>query len=342
MVRQLVFDVRFKNGSGVGQQVDTDIRVLFFEEGETTAAATRYYGTNPDQSIVKTTDASGVVYTTTLDVTNFSRGQVTAKWYANQGGSPVEPSPYEESLANVFADGALNVGDIKTYIRSMLGCPQVAVELSGGQYTAIVEETLTLYSQHCPAERALTLAYSPSKQLYNLPQIPFNGPFDVKFVRKVISQIAGDPLFGREYQRAMQQDVGTLILGTAYVETINRIAGLEPEWRWFHEKKELYINTGPISGIQTFGGYDVTVRYYVPVTLEMVREDHQRWFKRYALAQAKKILSQIRGKFSGAVPAPGGALTLNYELLAEQGREEEAQLAQELRDMSPHVPPTFG
>lgn len=342
MARQLVFDIRFRNDSGIGQQVDTDLRVLIFEEGEAEPTLTRYLGTDVNSSIVRTADGEGVLYSTVVDATNLAKGEVTAKWYAKQAGTPVEPSPYVESLSNIFADGGLTVGDIKTYVRSMLGYPQSAVEISGGQFTAIIEEALTLYSQHIPAERVKRLNYQPSIQVYHLPEIPYNGPFDVKFVRKVVTPIASDPIFGREYLRTNQPDMGTMIIGTAYLEAMQRVLSSEPDWRWLHETKELYVNIGPGISSQVYGGYDVSVRYFVPVTLSAIREDHHRWFKRYCLAQAKKILSQIRGKFSGAVPAPGGALRLNHAELAEEGNREEEMLVQELRDMAPHVPPIFG
>jgi hypothetical protein len=342
MARQLVFDVRFRNSSNIGQQVDPNIRVEFFEEGGTAPVAVRTLGTNSDLTVVRSSDAEGVLYSTTLDVSNIARGAVTAKWYASLSGSPVNPYPFTESLSNTFADRELTPGDIKSFIRSMLGFPVVAVELTGAHFTAILEEALAAYSQHIPAERVMVLNYLPGQQVYPLPQLPYNGPFDVKFVRKVVTPIASDPLFGREYLRYNQPDLGTLIIGAAYLETMNRVLHSEPDWRWLHERKELYINVGPGAVPGIYGGYDISVRYFHPVTLDMVREDHFRWFRRYCLAQAKKILGQIRGKFSGAVPTPSGSMTLNHDPLTNQGMEEEQQLMEELRSMSPHVPPVFG
>lgn len=342
MVRQLVFDVRFKDSNGLGQVVAESIRVELFEEGEPTPTEVRYFGTNGNTSIVKITDAEGTAYTTTVDVSNYARGGVTAKWYAQLNGSPVNPYPFTETLSNIFADRELTVGEIKSFIRSMLGFPAVPVELTGQHYTAIVEEALTLYSQHIPAERVMRLEYVPSKQVYHLPELPYNGPFDVKFVRKIITPVATDPIFGREYLRANEPDLGTMMIGQAYLETALRVLSSEPDWRWLHERKELYVNIGPGISAQVYGGYDVTVRYFAPVSLSMVREDHYRWFRRYCLSQAKKILSQIRGMFSGAVPAPGGSLQMNYADLASQGAQEEEILVEELRSMAQHVPPIFG
>lgn len=782
MARQLIFDVRFRDANNVGQLVGGDLYVELYEEGETRPKEIRYIGTNSGNQIIKAVDGDGTLYTTTVDVTNYARGAVTAKWYAKLLGSPVSPYPYVESIPNVFADTELTVGDLKNYIRSMLGFPSVTVELTGAHYTAIMEEALAFYGQHIPAERVIRLNYLPSIQVYHLPDLPYNGPYDVKFVRKVVTpfacltgdtvvrlldgtnrtiqdlaenypedemwvysvdrktkkyvpgraikpkktgenvpvfrvtlddgssyrctethrwllrdgsfrqckdlapgdslmplytrisaqprdnlssyemiknlrhgewqythrmvangyyghdfihketakslaagtgpaiihhaakdsngqfdklnndpsslkimtrdahttlhgntwtperkhsmlgvqmaniesynnwhrlvlagevkvtyqtwlsgtdpavdeeeklqnwlnerkescsiaakaanerwadpkvhaarvaginrswngeggeerrrkmaetwakkepvysdefkqkivrmsisgvaqwriaddlgipvrhvadvltdasiflgltedvrssiielKVAGlsrskiaqkigvgegkvrkvlekfnhkvvsvepcgfedvynlgvydhnnyaictldkcgkvvsacmtgnsDPVFGREYLRANEPDMGTMIIGNAYLETMLRVLSSEPDWRWLHETKELYVNIGPGISAQVYGGYDVSVRYFVPVTLDKVREDHFRWMRRYCLSQAKKILAQIRGKFSGNVPAPGGPLMLNHEDLARQGAEEELQLADELRSMAQHVPPIFG
>lgn len=342
MVRELVFDVRFTDSLGVVVTADTNIRVEFFEEGEAQPTAIRTLGTNPNVSIVSSQDADGYYYTTTLDVTNYARGAVTAKWYAYLSGSPTSPFPLTETQNNVFGDSQLTVADIKKYVRASLGFPSVSVELTGMQFSTIVEEALALYSQHCPAEAVKFLDYNPSVQVYHLPDLPYNGPFDVKIVRKVVTPITSDPIFGREFLRTNQPDLGTVIMGQAYLELAMRVLSSEPDWRWLHQTKELYVNIGPGVTPQVYGGFDVCIRYFNAVTLEMVREDHFRWFKRYCLALAKKILGQVRGKFSGSVPSPSGALALNHSDMIEQGVREEESLVEELRMMSPHVPPISG
>lgn len=341
-MRTLVFDVRFKNQAGIGQTVGSDIKVEFYEEGETSPKTTRFLGSDLNSTIVLSNDSDGTLYTTTLDVTRYAKGSVTAKWYATQNGNPVNPYPFVETQANIFADYELTPGDIKTYIRSMLGFPAVAVELTGSHYTTIMEEALTLYSQHIPVERVMRLNYTPTRQVYQLPQLPLNGPFDVKFVRKVVTPMISDPIFGREYLRANEPDLGTMMIGNAYMEMAMRVLNSEPDWRWLHDSKELYINIGPGISAQVYGGFDVSVRYFAPSSMDKIKEDHHRWFKRYCLSQAKKILGQIRGKFSGNVPAPGGPLLLNFESLASEGAQEEAMLSEELRSMAPHVPPVLG
>jgi len=93
---------------------------------------------------------------------------------------------------------------------------------------------------------------------------------------------------------------------------------------------------------QALGGYYVAYRYFVHPTLDIVREDHVHWFKRYYLARCKSILAQIRGKYSGVIPAPGGKMQLNSREMIEDAREETEKLEQEIESMAPAVPPVYG
>lgn len=342
MTKQIVFDVRFKDSSNVGSQVDSDLRVEIFEEGEASPVIVRQLGSDPNTAIVQSTDAEGVFYTTTVDGGLVSAGALTAKWYARKSGSIVSPYPFVEEKTNIDLNKILTIGSIKSYIRSSLGFPVVSVELTPSHYSDIVDEALDLYGQYVPAERVERLSFIPSTNKYTLPHLPFHGPFDVKFVRKVITPVATDPIFGREYLRANEPDMGTLILGQAYLETMLRVLSSEPDWKWIPETKDLYVNIGPGISSQVYGGYDVSIRYHASVSLEAVREDHFRWFRRYCLSQAKKLLAKIRGKYSGAVPAPGGPLQLDHENLMSEGVREEEALVDDLRKMSQHVPPMWG
>lgn len=338
----ITFDVRFDDGTG-GQTVDADLRVEIFEEGSDHPAVIRYIGADVNSSILVSTDTNGTLYATTVDGSQFQKGELVAKWYAKSSGSQVDPYPFIESQTNVFvSNGELTAGDIKGYIRNSLGFPAVSVELTGTQYGQIIEETLQLYGQHCPQEKIKKIDYSPTTVKYNCPEIPYTGPFDVKFVRKVVTPIATDPIFGREYLRSNQPDLGTLIMGEAYLDTALRVLSSEPDWRWLHNDKDLYINIGPGVSPQVYGGFDVSVRWFEAVDLPKVPQDHHRWFKRYCLALSKGILSQIRGKFSGMVPAPGQSLQLNSGQMSQEAISEAEALKEELRQMQMHIPPTFG
>ena len=56
---------------------------------------------------------------------------------------------------------------------------------------------------------------------------------------------------------------------------------------------------------------------------------YKNWIQRYALAVAKGILGEIRGKYT-SLPSPGGGATLNGADLAAQILQEKALLKEEL------------
>jgi hypothetical protein len=58
----------------------------------------------------------------------------------------------------------------------------------------------------------------------------------------------------------------------------------------------------------------------------------KQWIRRYALAVAKEMLAQVRGKFA-TVPIPGDSVTLNAGDLLSQAKEEQNALKEELKTL---------
>jgi len=236
----------------------------------------------------------------------------------------------------------MSSGTVKNYIRNMLGFPAVAVELTSEHYSVIMDEALSFYGQWVPMDRIIAVTLVLGQDAYPLPTLPQRGPFDVKFIRKEGVPLISDPLFGREYPRGQQLDFDQYVLGISFWETLNRVTSQEPEWWWDQQDKVLYVNIGGTNVAGASGNYFVGVRYFSSPALDAIREDHHRWFKQYSLATAKKILGQIRGKFSGQVPAPGGRFVLNADKLVAEGQREQDKLELEARGMMPSVPPIHG
>jgi len=65
----------------------------------------------------------------------------------------------------------------------------------------------------------------------------------------------------------------------------------------------------------------------------MVDRNTTMWIQKWALAEAKMVLSQGRGKFQ-SLPGPNGNTILNAQELITQSEAEKAGLLEELEDMS--------
>ena len=56
---------------------------------------------------------------------------------------------------------------------------------------------------------------------------------------------------------------------------------------------------------------------------------YKNWIQRYALAIAKGVLGEVRGKYA-TLPSPGGGAQLNGVALLQQSQVEKDQLKEEL------------
>jgi hypothetical protein len=71
----------------------------------------------------------------------------------------------------------------------------------------------------------------------------------------------------------------------------------------------------------------------LPEQLLMNNRYLELWIKKWATAEAKLMLSQVRGKYQ-TLPGPNGSTTLNASDLQTQAEAEKVALLEELRDRS--------
>ena len=56
----------------------------------------------------------------------------------------------------------------------------------------------------------------------------------------------------------------------------------------------------------------------------------QQWVRRYFIATCKETLGRVRGKFSGNIKTPDSELTMDYQSLLTEGKDEKMKLIEEL------------
>lgn len=64
------------------------------------------------------------------------------------------------------------------------------------------------------------------------------------------------------------------------------------------------------------------------------------WVRRYFIALCKETLGRVRGTFNGKVPVPNTELTMDYQSLLTEGKDEQNVLRQELKDQLEVLHPT--
>ena len=96
-----------------------------------------------------------------------------------------------------------------------------------------------------------------------------------------------------------------------------------------------YYDAGPENRNECLSANKDIVLLPSDVTLdEMSFEDlnppAQAWVRRYFFAKAKEMLGRVRGKFQGALKTPGAELTMEYDSLLSESKDEVAKLVEEL------------
>jgi hypothetical protein len=78
------------------------------------------------------------------------------------------------------------------------------------------------------------------------------------------------------------------------------------------------------------GVNNVNTLPFANIPYQNINSIGKQWIRRFALALAKEMLGQIRGKFS-TIPIPGESITLNHSELLSQAKEEQEKLREELK-----------
>ena len=100
-------------------------------------------------------------------------------------------------------------------------------------------------------------------------------------------------------------------------------------WIQFAVPDDSYIEPSTIdTGID--GVNNLNTAPFGNIPFNNINSIGKQWIRRFALACAKGVLGQVRGKYS-TVPIPGNEVTLNYTQLLEQSEKEKDALRDELK-----------
>lgn len=249
--------------------------------------------------------------------------------------------------------------NINEEVAIALGVSGVEVELTEQDIERAVRTALRLYNRSRPGQRktAITLSANQKKYLLDPATDEFKGIQGVLTVEHVRSRITDgidpfDPLsvIGpggihtgidtfADYDQKLQ-----------YIEQARRIASSEFEWTFQWEpdpadsnilKPYLYADIPATLPADTSLLYSF---HYRPdgseiTGLQNIPDGDTDWFIDYVTAFAKTILGRIRGKFKG-IPGPDGSdLSVDYDDLMTEGREDLKELTEEIKKRRRPLPP---
>lgn len=263
-----------------------------------------------------------------------------------------EPIPGNSRLENGPTYSALGIGDdgspderrrIHDIIRRRLGAPSQKVELTADQIDSALDEALSLirkYSGYGYNRACFFLDLKPNQQKYILTNkcVGFNKITGITYLYRLRSGFLSGNLNSGGYDiygyAALQHlyktstfDMLSFHLVSSFIEDMQILFADNLTFNWIENKRELQL-------YHTI--YD-TERVLVDAWIERTEQDlftnreTREWILRWALAESKMILSQVRGKFQ-TLPGPNGSTTLNSQELLTQAETEKAELRVELED----------
>ena len=263
-----------------------------------------------------------------------------------------EPVGGQDGLRGGTLYNQLGVGDdgspderrvLHDNVRTSLGHPVVQVELTKEQLDLCINlglMELRKYSSFSYKRGVFFLDLYPNQQTYLMTNkcVGFNKIVGINSIHRPrglamsSASMDNDAFTYAAIQRLYSMgtfDMLSYHLVSAYMEEMETLFAKRIMFNWNEMNREL----GLFSRISK--KERVLVDAYIERTEQDLMVDRQTglWLQRWALAEAKMMLSQSRGKFQ-TLPGPNGSTTMNASDLQSQAQEEMTKLREQLEDGS--------
>lgn len=221
-------------------------------------------------------------------------------------------------------------------LQLLLGHDLVDVELDDLHYHTAIVIALDRFRQRSDgstSEKDIFLEIQPEVQEYKLPD-------EVQEVRRLYRRgVGGFSSGGINFDPVDSALMNTYLMNSGnsgglatwdfynqYLETVERQFASQYNFVWEPVSKILRILRKPKAQEQ------VMVSVWCNKSDDMILTDvySKPWIRSYALAIAKQMLGQGRGKYAGGIPGPQGSVTLNGSDLIQQAQAEIEKLDDEL------------
>lgn len=232
---------------------------------------------------------------------------------------------------------------LQDQIRVGLGAPGIQVELTKQELDECIDNSLLMVRKHSSYayERSFFfLDVFPNQQKYLLTNkcVGFHKITNINAAYKMRGGFlgaifGGDGVFAygalQQLYRSGTFDLLSFHLVAQYIEELQYMFADNLVYDFYEDTRSLNFH-------QVFYG---TERILLDATIERT-EQHimtnrylELWIKKWAISEAKMILSQIRGKYQ-SLPGPNGSTVLNSQELITQAENEQSNLREELFDRS--------
>lgn len=204
-------------------------------------------------------------------------------------------------------------------IKATLGWPAIEVELTKEQMDVAIDSALERFrmsSSSAYKRGYFPLTLLPRVQKYKLTDatVGFNKVVDIFYVYRAQATFLGSAQGNSVYgQMAVQQlfnmgkfDLLSYHMVSSYIKTMQQLFAAEIMFGWDEGTRVLQI----------MKDFPVGEKVLIDGMIERTEQDlitdrwTRNWIRKYATAQCRYMLAEIRGKFS-SLPGAGGAISLN-------------------------------
>ena len=221
---------------------------------------------------------------------------------------------------------------IKDYVLGMLGFPIVRVELTEFQIKQCVQEAVSKLNYHAPLWSLQYASFDASagQNIYEIPLYMLHNLENVIYRKTLLTIAAQAGTLEFDFFIKYFQDnflFGDMQVGEFYLlqQTLEMYRKILSQAGGFNIVGGKYLQIYPSPAITP----ERVILEYRAFDSNTIQPAYLNWAQRYALAVAKGVLGQIRGKFN-SVPSPAGGAALNGQQLLSESQQEKQALIDEL------------
>lgn len=221
---------------------------------------------------------------------------------------------------------------VKDFILARLGHPVVRVELTPFQIKSCIDEAVTQLYYHAPmwTSQFCSFQTTANANLYQLPSYIMDNLTYVVY-KKTLLNIQGQAgtlefdFFIKYFQDNFlfgDFQISDFYILQTHLEMMRKVLGQEGSFDVVNNQF-LQVYPTPVLGDQT------VILEYRALDSGTMHPAYKVFIQKYALACAKGVLGEIRGKYQ-SLPSPGGGAVLNGKDLIQASESEKKKLEESL------------
>ena len=302
-----------------------------------------HWGLHKDEKLLKTTVSSDQFLFDFL----IQGAHINKQQYGSDG---VDQTPSYEMLG-VGDDGTPDEKrELMDSILQQLGYPVVDVELTKSQLNIAVDRALEVLRAHSSIAYKrgfFFLNIEPKQQRYKMTNrvAGFHKIVTVmsahRFTSAFLSTAHGSGVYGQIVLQHLYNmgtyDLLSFHLISQYIEQLEHLFATRLTFSWDEYSRMLSFHSA----------FTVKERVLLDVMVERTEQEiiqnrwSKNWIENYALAEAKQMIAQIRGKYA-TLPGAGGGVSLNASDLMNEAQILKEQCMQEIDDFIVNDPENVG